>query len=92
MPVRLHTPLTKQMLSQLKAGDEVWISGTIYTARDAAHARMAAALAAGEALSLIHIFNCFCPVERRLPPSPTSVWYPCGNWRVNAPAETSCAA
>ena len=42
MPVRLHTPLTKQMLSQLKAGDEVWISGTIYTARDAAHARMAA--------------------------------------------------
>ncbi len=50
MPVRLHTPLTKQMLSQLKAGDEVWISGTIYTARDAAHARMAAALAAGEAL------------------------------------------
>ena len=50
MPIHLQTPLTKQMLGQLKAGDEVWISGTIYTARDAAHARIVAAMEAGEAL------------------------------------------
>lgn len=50
MPTRLRTPLQKEQLAQLKAGDEVWISGTIYTARDAAHARMVAAMEAGEAL------------------------------------------
>lgn len=34
-------PLTKQCAAKLKAGDSVLISGTIYTARDAAHKRMA---------------------------------------------------
>ena len=37
---KLTTPLTKEMLKCLKSGDTVLISGTIYTARDAAHKRM----------------------------------------------------
>ena len=38
--VKLKTPLTKDMVSQLRAGTPVHITGTIYTARDAAHKRM----------------------------------------------------
>ena len=36
----LKTPLSKQDLAPLKAGDTVLLSGVVYTARDAAHARM----------------------------------------------------
>ena len=37
----LSTPLTKEMLKNLSCGDIVELSGTIYTARDAAHERLA---------------------------------------------------
>jgi len=40
MPIKITTPLTKEKILNLKAGDSVLISGTIYTARDAAHKRM----------------------------------------------------
>lgn len=40
MSIIINTPLTKDKLNTLKAGDSVLISGTIYTARDAAHKRM----------------------------------------------------
>lgn len=40
MNKRLATPLTKDMVCGLKSGDIVFITGTIYTARDAAHKRM----------------------------------------------------
>ena len=46
----LHTPCTAADLAPLRAGDTVRLSGVVYTARDQAHARMAAALDAGEAL------------------------------------------
>ncbi|MBR1443607.1 MAG: Fe-S-containing hydro-lyase [Firmicutes bacterium] len=36
----LKTPVTKDMVKELKAGDTVKITGVIYTARDAAHKRM----------------------------------------------------
>ena len=42
--LQLHTPIDKQTLSSLKAGDEVLISGTIYTARDMAHKRLCEAI------------------------------------------------
>jgi fumarate hydratase subunit beta len=48
MPISLHTPLTKEKLAALRAGDEVLLSGTIHTARDAAHKRIAEMLANGE--------------------------------------------
>ena len=36
----IETPLTKEMVKELHAGDDVYIPGTVYTARDAAHKRM----------------------------------------------------
>lgn len=36
----INTPLTTEKVVSLKAGDYVYITGTIYTARDAAHKRM----------------------------------------------------
>lgn len=46
----LTTPLTDADVEQLKSGDVVFISGHIYTARDAAHKRLVEALDAGNAL------------------------------------------
>lgn len=40
MEKHIQTPLTKELVKTLKAGDYVYITGTIYTARDAAHKRM----------------------------------------------------
>lgn len=37
---KLKTPLTKEICETLKAGDIVYLSGTIYSARDAAHKRL----------------------------------------------------
>ncbi len=46
----MNTPITKEKIKNLEAGDYVYITGTIYTARDAAHKRMAEALEKGEHL------------------------------------------
>lgn len=40
MEIELVTPLTEEKIINLKAGDRVLLSGTIYTARDAAHKRI----------------------------------------------------
>ena len=48
----LRPPLSEADIRQLKAGDEVLVSGTIYTARDMAHKRLCEALARGEALPI----------------------------------------
>lgn len=48
----IYTPLTKDKAANLKAGDYVYITGTIYTARDAAHKRMKEALDKREALPI----------------------------------------
>ena len=39
-PKKLQPPLTEKMVRTLKAGDEVLISGVVYTARDVAHKRL----------------------------------------------------
>lgn len=46
----INLPLTSSVIGELKAGDYVYLSGVIYTARDAAHKRMDEALSKGEAL------------------------------------------
>ena len=46
----LTTPVTKQDLAPLRAGDTVLLSGVVYTARDAAHKRLMERLDAGEPL------------------------------------------
>lgn len=46
----IKVPFNKETVSQLKSGDYVYITGTIYTARDAAHKRMYEALKQGSEL------------------------------------------
>ena len=49
-PLCIQTPLSDDAVAGLHAGDAVLISGTLYVARDAAHKRLAEALAAGQPL------------------------------------------
>ncbi len=48
----INTPITEQVTKELKAGDYVYITGTVYVARDAAHKRMIEALQRGEDLPI----------------------------------------
>ena len=48
----INAPISDEDIKELKAGDYVYITGTIYTARDAAHKRMAEALADGKELPI----------------------------------------
>lgn len=48
----INAPISDEDAKMLRAGDYVYITGTIYTARDAAHKRMAEALEAGKELPL----------------------------------------
>ena len=48
----INVPIDTEEILKLKAGDYVYLTGTIYTARDAAHKRMYEALQRGEALPL----------------------------------------
>ena len=48
----IKAPLDGEEIKTLKSGDYVYITGTIYTARDAAHKRMYEALKAGEKLPI----------------------------------------
>ena len=50
MQYRLTTPVTREELAPLKAGDTVLLSGVVYTARDAAHKRLMELLDAGKPL------------------------------------------
>ena len=50
MEKRIRVPLSREDALSLKAGDYVCLTGTIYTARDAAHKRMQEALERGEPL------------------------------------------
>ena len=50
MEHHLSVPVSQIDLETLRAGDVVYLSGTIYTARDAAHARFAKLLERGEPL------------------------------------------
>ena len=46
------TPITEDTTKDLHAGDYVYISGTIYVARDAAHKRLMEVLDCGEELPI----------------------------------------
>ena len=48
----MNAPLDREEVKTLRAGDYVYISGTIYTARDAAHLRMFQTLDRGEELPI----------------------------------------
>ena len=50
MEKHINAPISKKVAETLKSGDYVYITGTIYTARDAAHKRMDEAMKEGENL------------------------------------------
>ena len=52
MERHIKAPLDREEIKTLRAGDYVYITGTIYTARDAAHKRMQETLDRGEALPI----------------------------------------
>ena len=71
----IQAPIDKETARELRAGDYVYISGTIYTARDAAHKRMSEALANGENLP----FQMDRNVIYYMGPSPASEGRPIGS-------------
>ncbi len=52
MEQHIKVPLDRETAKRLKAGDYVYLTGTIYTARDAAHKRMYEALEQGKSLPI----------------------------------------
>ncbi len=50
MTKRIETPLTDKVIKTLHIGDEILLSGIIYTARDMAHLRLAEMIKKGEDL------------------------------------------
>lgn len=52
MEYHIQTPISREDAAMLRAGDYVYLSGVIYTARDAAHKRMDEALNRGETLPM----------------------------------------
>ncbi len=48
MEYRLKEPFTKEAVRDLRAGDQVLITGTVYTARDAAHKKIVEMMRRGE--------------------------------------------
>ncbi|MBR4282904.1 MAG: Fe-S-containing hydro-lyase [Clostridia bacterium] len=48
MARKINLPLTEELAKTLRAGDELLLTGTIYTSRDAGHKRMCESLAKGE--------------------------------------------
>ena len=52
MEYHLNTPLTKDITKKLRAGDYVYLTGTIFSARDAAHIRLHETLVKGDELPI----------------------------------------
>lgn len=71
----LTTPLSDDDVRQLKAGDVVYLSGIIYTARDAAHKKLMEALDAGQPLP----FELQGAVIYYVGPTPAPPGYPIGS-------------
>lgn len=73
--IKIKTPICDDVLSQIEPGDQILISGTIYTARDAAHKRLVSSIAKNETLP-------FDPKNQILyycGPSPAKEDYPIGS-------------
>ena len=75
MDKHIKAPLTDEVAKSLKAGDYVYITGTIYTARDAAHLRMYEALDQNEPLPVEMAHN----IIYYMGPSPAREGRPIGS-------------
>lgn len=75
MEKKMTVPFTAEEAKELRAGDYVYLTGTIYTARDAAHKRMQEAMDRGEALPISMEGN----VIYYMGPSPARTGRPIGS-------------
>lgn len=87
---KITLPMDKEQIKTLRAGDVVSLTGTIYTARDAAHKKLCALIDAGEPLpmDLTHAVIYYCGP---CPPLPGNVIGSCGpttSYRMDAYAPT----
>lgn len=84
--IKLNTPLDEDTVRSLKAGDQVLLSGVIYTGRDAAHKRLCALLDEGRELPVeldgqIIYFVGPCPAK---PGDPIGSAGPTTSYRMDA--------
>jgi fumarate hydratase subunit beta len=72
---KITTPLTDEIVRDLRAGDAVEITGVIYQARDSAHKKLVALIEAGEPLP----FELQGAVVYYMGPSPAKPGWPIGS-------------
>ncbi|MHC1681984.1 MAG: Fe-S-containing hydro-lyase [Clostridiaceae bacterium] len=72
--MEIKLPISQEILENLKVGEMVYLSGTLYTARDAAHKLMVEALDKGEELP----FNLKGETIYYAGPCPAKPGFPCG--------------
>lgn len=72
---KITTPLTDEVVTSLKAGDNVLISGDIYTSRDAAHKRFISCINEGKELPI----DFKGKVIYYVGPAPAKPGYVCGS-------------
>lgn len=75
MEIKIREPFTKEKFAALKAGDKVYITGTVYTARDAAHKRIVEMIDADESVP----FEIEGSIIYYVGPSPSRDGYPIGS-------------
>ena len=83
---RITLPLTREAARALRAGDKCLLSGTLYTARDAAHKRLCEALQKGEPLP-VDLGDIIIYFAGPAPAAPGQVIGPCGpttSYRMDA--------
>ena len=88
----IHAPLIPEEVAQLRAGDSVLLSGTIYTGRDAAHKRLCALVAQGEPLPF-NVANQVIYYAGPCPAKPGDAIGSCGpttSYRMDAYAPVLC--
>lgn len=92
MKKRIAAPLDRRDAAELRAGDSVLLSGTIYTGRDAAHKRLCALLDEGNPLPIplkgqVIYYAGPCPAK---PGQPIGSCGPTSSYRMDAYAPRLC--
>ena len=92
MDKHIDAPLLKEQIQSLRAGDTVFLSGTIYTGRDAAHKKMCELIKAGKELPFdirnqVIYYAGPCPAK---PGNPIGSCGPTTSYRMDAYAPMLC--
>lgn len=92
MVKQIHTPLRREELEGLRAGDSVLLSGILYTGRDAAHKRLCALVNEGKELPFdvrnqVIYYAGPCPAR---PQTPIGSCGPTTSYRMDAYAPMLC--